>query len=603
MEEKYSKSREDRPQSAANEIKSAASDGSSSESESEDDDALLATEALDAEISATLHAIRSKDPIVYDKGARFYTEDVADAKPAIKKEDQPMYLRDYHRKNLLEGHTGVGDVEEDSVVPTYVEEQEALKRQIIKEMHAAPVEGEVEERTGFGASDDEEDFMVAKRNPSRQLQTLRKINKTVLVAPSATDEDPDKFLSNFMAARAWIPDPTSRFQPFESDDEEEERRAEEFEEAYNMRFEDPQRANEKLMSHSREAAAKYSVRREDAGGRKRTREAQRAKKDAERTEREQEIARLRRLKIEEAEEKLKKIKKAAALRGKSVSTDEWIQSKFLDADWDDAQWEQEMNKLFGEAYYADHEYDAADGSDDEAVTNDARKGRVKKPKWDDDIDIKDLVPDFEDDDDTGKPAFTLSDDELGADESMHGNGAEGQMYDNATLGRPKSKKDRLLERQNQKREARRERQVIEQMVDDKLEENAALGSESKPSAVFRYRETSPTTFGLTARDILLAEDSQLNQYVGLKKVAPFRDPEKKKKDKKKFSKKARLRQWRKETFGDEQGPRLQTRDLDVRPTAVKPGNAVAQAEANAHLPDGRKKQRRSRKRKALASEA
>lgn len=602
MEEKYSKSKEGRSQSAANELKSAASDGSSSESESEDDEAVLATEALDAEISATLNAIRSKDPVVYDKDARFYTQEDAEDKPTTKKEDQPMFLRDYHRKNLLEGHTGVEDVEEDTVVPTYVEEQEALKRQIIREMHAASAEGETDEKPGISASDDEEEFMVAKQDPNSQLQGLQKPNKPHLVAPSAPDEDPEKFLSNFMAARAWIPSPTSRFQPFESDDEEEERRAEEFEEAYNMRFEDPQRANEKLVSHSRAAAAKYSVRREEAGGRKRTREAQRAKKDAERVEREQEIARLRRLKIEEAAEKVEKVKKAAALRGKSVSTDEWIDSRFLDADWDDAQWEQEMNKLFGETYYADNEYDAAEGSDNEVDTNGARKRKVKKPKWDDDIDIKDLVPDFEDDD-IGKPAFTLSDDELEADESMHGNGAEGDVYDDATLGRPKNKKDRLLERHIQKRAARRERQMIEQMVDDKLEANAALGLESKPSGVFRYRETSPTSFGLTARDILLAEDSQLNQYVGLKKVAAFRDPEKKKKDKKKFSKKARLRQWRKETFGDERGPRLESGDLNVGLTAVKPGNAVAQAEGNALFPDGRKKQRRSRKRKAPASEA
>jgi hypothetical protein len=39
---------------------------------SEDDDAELATEALDAEISATLNAIRSKDPRVYNPDITFY---------------------------------------------------------------------------------------------------------------------------------------------------------------------------------------------------------------------------------------------------------------------------------------------------------------------------------------------------------------------------------------------------------------------------------------------------------------------------------------------------------------------------------------------------
>ncbi|KAG9626048.1 hypothetical protein KCU64_g18962, partial [Aureobasidium melanogenum] len=70
---------------------------------------------------------------------------------------------------------------------------------------------------------------------------------------------------------------------------------------------------------------------------------------------------------------------------------------------------------------------------------------------------------------------------------------------------------------------------------------------------FRYRETSPTSFGLTARDILFADDTALNEYAGLKKLATWRNEDKKKKDKKKLGKKARLRQWRKETFGNEEG--------------------------------------------------
>ncbi len=39
-------------------------------------------------------------------------------------------------------------------------------------------------------------------------------------------------------------------------------------------------------------------------------------------------------------------------------------------------------------------------------------------------------------------------------------------------------------------------------------------------------------------------------------MATFRDAEKKREDKKKLGKKARLRQWRKETFGNEDGPEI-----------------------------------------------
>jgi protein KRI1 len=39
---------------------------------------------------------------------------------------------------------------------------------------------------------------------------------------------------------------------------------------------------------------------------------------------------------------------------------------------------------------------------------------------------------------------------------------------------------------------------------------------------FRYAKVEPQTFGLSPVDVLLATDAELNQYVGLKKIAPYR---------------------------------------------------------------------------------
>jgi protein KRI1 len=39
---------------------------------------------------------------------------------------------------------------------------------------------------------------------------------------------------------------------------------------------------------------------------------------------------------------------------------------------------------------------------------------------------------------------------------------------------------------------------------------------------FRYAPVANTTFGLTPTEILLADDKDLNEYVGLKKLAPYR---------------------------------------------------------------------------------
>ena len=452
-----------------------------------------------------------------------------------------MYLNDYHRRNLLED--GASKEIQDPGPKSYAQQQDDLKSVIVKEMHAA-ADGEVESGLDGGDDDDsDKEFLVRKVSaPQTESQTIQSRVKIPKVDLEVADKDPETFLSNFMSAKAWVPTAGTIFQPLESDEEEEDRRAELFEEAYNMRFEDPEASNEKLLSHARDAAAKYSVRKESTNPRKRTREAEQAKKDAARQTREEEKARYRKLKVSEVEEKLRKIRDAAGLRGKALQEQDW--SAFLDDGWDDERWEQEMRKRFNDDYYADH--DSNDSNEVEAKT----KRKMKKPKWEDDIDIDDLVPNFDAAED-GQPQFSLTDDESTA------GGALTEISDSQSAAKSKSnrKSKKRRERDDHKKETRLERRKIEQIVDESMKVDETLSNFSKKHAGhFRYRETSPSAFGLTPHDILMASDSQLNQFAGLKKMAAFRDSDKKRKDKKHLGKKARLRQWRKEIFGSEQGP-------------------------------------------------
>ncbi|KAL5877899.1 Kinetochore protein Spc24 [Pyricularia oryzae] len=600
---------------------------SDSEDETEDEEGFLATEDLDAEISATLQALRNKDPKIYDSNVSFYTpidEATAAAAASKKSKDKPMTLKDYHQERYMKGDVGA-DFDEDSKAPpprTYAQEQDDLKKDFIKEVKALTKDDSDDDSDG-------EDFLKRKSkpdqpassngvHPSRAAQV-----KTVTEADVANaDKDPELFLSNFMASRAWAPPEGNRWEAFESDEEDADNAnmAEEFENAYNMRFEDPEKSNEVLQSYSRTLVAAKTVRREEAKGRKRQRELEKERKEAEKQERREERARLKRLKLEEAEEKLKKIKKAAGLHNKTLKEEQW--AKLLDDAWDDDKWESEMQKQFGDDYYAEEE--VGDVSSDEEAEGSSKKRKPKKPKWDDDIDIKDIIPDF---DDSVPPTVRLSDDEDNqeADQDDAEDGVEEEDDDDDDEANPskkrKTSKDHKKDRIAAQRAARQERAKLEALVEQKMEldDPTALASSSKKHKAtggggFRYRETSPNSFGLTPRDILLApSDAVLNEYAGLKKLATFRDPEKKRKDKKRLGKKARLRQWRRENFGrefEESGP---TFGFDQAVAAAEGGGAVehkshkgkdkGKGKAKAQGEDDEKKSKKRKRSKGTKTEA
>lgn len=576
MEEKYGKGRA---------LQDAGEESEDSQEGVEEDDAgELVTEDLDQEISATLAALRSKDPRIYDSGVKFFRPEEEGASNATSAADKgpSMTLKQYHTRNLLEGN--LGD-EEDTPRPTYAQEQEDARQDLVKELKTSEED------------DEEDDFLIAKSRSEPAPAPEKRAKITVADVENA-DKDPETFLSNFMASRAWVPKGDARFQPLESDESEEDAAAEEWENSYNMYFEDATGANEKLVTYARDAVAKTTVRRDGKSSRAKAREAARAKREAERREKEDDLARLRKLKMDEMEQKVQKIRQTGGLKGRDFDIDEW--KDVLEADWSDDQWDKEMHRRFGDAYYQDNDaISESDDGDDEAGK---KKKKAKKPKFDDDIDIKDLIPDFKDDDEE-KPEFNLTDDEDaegGADDMDID-----EEDDEAASALKKSSKQRKQERADAKSAARRDRRLIENLVNDSLQyETALAASSSKAPKGFRYRETSPTTFGMTPRDILLASDKQLNEFAGLKKLATFRDPAKKKKDKKLLSKKARLRQWRQETFGDGEGPKggFETILKEDEGEANTNGDSRAEAEGgNVH--EGERKKKRKRKGKKSAVEA
>ncbi|RPA94724.1 Krr1-domain-containing protein [Choiromyces venosus 120613-1] len=513
-----------------------------SDSEEEDDTAVLATERLDQEIAATIEAIRKKDPKIYDGKTAFFSaieeEEKENGSDGIETgKEKPIFLKDYHRKNLLSGTVGDEDAPQ-----TYLEEQEDLKRTVVLEMHQA-----AEDELDSDADDADAGFLVRKTQPEK-LEPVVDIPDPATADPS----NPEEYLTRFFQSRAWTK--PSGFAPLEDDDSEEEDRVEEFEKAYNFRFEDPDaNARGKLITYGRDAISANTVRREEISGRKKAREKKREKQQAEKELQEKEKGRLRKLKTEELIEKFKMIREAAGLDGgrddEEVETE--VLNSLLEGDWSDEQWEEWMSKKFGNSYY------------------EADVGKIKKPKFDDEIDIGDIASDLEDD---AKP--DLEDEKVGKDTQ--------------TARKSKDRKSFQKEERKKRQKEKDLKRKLGQYVEENYDFEDQIPSKSLKTT-FRYRETTPESYGLTSLDILAAEDADLNSFVGLKKLAAFREPEKKKRDKKRYGKKKRLRDWRKETFGDEEGVKM--------PADWKPTGVTEERESNVDIrgEGGERKRKRRRK--------
>ncbi|KAL7269199.1 Kinetochore protein Spc24 [Rhizina undulata] len=566
LEEKYGKNSKRARESDSE-------DSDDSDSEEEDDTAVLATVKLDQEISATLNAIRNKDPRVYDGKTTFFTpiEEDENAETTEEKAEKPMFLRDYHRMNLLSGKTG--DEEDVEVKRTFVQEQEELKRSVVREMHAAADD-----------ADEEDDGFLVKKSKTED-NDFPTSTVTALPDPATADaNNPDEYLNAFLNSRAWSK--STDYPTLLSDDSEEEDKTEAFEQAYNFRFEDPNaHMRGQLVSYGRDAISANTVRREDKSGRKKVREEKRAKKEREKEERDRERGRLKKLKTDELMEKFKLIREAAGIHGED---DEEMEAemleKLLEGDWSDKEWEEWMTKRFNDSYYERKE-----------------GGKVKKPKFDDDIDIADIVPDFDGD---GQGADEDEDEDAGADAANAANEeeyAEGDEEEDRPMKKRKGKKELLKEKKEKKQKDKEVRTKIERLVDENFDFEDQLPASSRATTGFRYRETTPESFGLTTLDILAAEDADLNSFVGLKKLASFREAEKKKKDKKKLGKKKRLREWRKAVFGDEDGVKM---PADWKPEGLVKGKSGADDEETGRVDivenggDGERKRKRRRKTKS-----
>ncbi|KAK4055204.1 Kinetochore protein Spc24 [Microbotryomycetes sp. JL201] len=537
-------------------------DSEDSESLSDDDsDAELVTPAVDAAILRTLAKIRNKDPSVYEQGRQVFDEEESAIGSSSKQsaatrqqsKPKPVLLKDYQRQRVLADPTlSVSDNAPDSSFQplTHRQEELALKDEVKKAfMGSDSDQGE----------DDGDDLLVARDKTKDQVEEEEREYAQFLKenAGGKAVEDAlaaeDRFLKEYILNRGWIDreandsripsyaeitggddregkkkkkkkqstsDALARDQKGETEDEdghvldpgahdsedsEYEEKADDFEYRYNFRFEDPE--GTQMTTHARNAVSTVRKPTTAVSARARAREAAKERKEQEKQARKEEIRRLKALKRKQVEDKLLQLVQVAGQGTKG------LEELDLEGDWDPEEHDRKMAQVYGEEY--------GQMEDDDF-----------KPTWDDDIDITDIVGHDEDADADAAMSlpFVSGTEKSSKEEQLH------DQDEDAAAGTTKSSKRKDKKRKRDEEgfpaelmsAAREQADDDQRQMLDKLEdeyygidyEDKIAGGEIKTR--FKYAKVEPNDFSLTPREILLATDNELNEYMSLKKLAPYR---------------------------------------------------------------------------------
>ncbi|CAH7688086.1 KRI1-like family-domain-containing protein [Phakopsora pachyrhizi] len=562
---------------------------------SEDSDAELVTPEVDAAIFKTLARIKMADPKLYSgQDEVFQDEEARHLSARGRKIDgssqshkkKPMHLRDYQRKALLTDETsvlGISHESPDTYQKTPAEEAESLREETKRAFHSFDASENSDDSEGEldllipreKASDEREQeeleyqkFLIDQVG-SEDIKMACQITfeKDALQEHDDSDlkaiqDENEEFLRNYLLGRGWIDKEDKRIPKYaeitksnngerksvhlspsnpnavilgqtvvdkaQGDDEDEEfvERAEEFEASYNFRFEN---SVPSISTHSR--SIETSARRKD-DSRKQARDSLKARKAEEKQIRLDELKRMKELKKKEVVEKLEVISKNAGAGELN------LEELDLDSDFDPDKHDMRMSKVFDRRFYTQSDPDG-------------------KPVWDEDIEIDDIIP----------PTENLVDGDFNFEPG-------GDAYD-PTAGSSK-RKSRLPKKQNK-------RAKVNEPLNHQSEEDAAtldlegLTPEERKKkllqALDEYHRMDyediigdlPTRFKyakveandiMTPSEIFLATDAELNEVIGLKKLAPYRN----KPDAKAANRKKKLKQLREKLKGREWGNSITTKE-------------------------------------------
>lgn len=534
-------------------------ENSSNSSESDSDDSEVELDPkLDRDFYRTLSLLKKKDPKIYQKDAKFYTEETSgsgsDEQPSTsKKSEKPMFLKDYERKVILERGGKYEDddsadeeisakMQERAASPTYIQEQKEIQeslRKFVQDSDDEDSDGDgqfLTRRTKTQEEKDKEeaDYVEwlkgqAELDEQEELKDMKYL-RDYWNNPQLDEKE--LFLRDFMLNKGYMEEedeeriPTyNELMQDDVDDSEDEgesflHKQEDFERHYNFRFEEPDAG--KVKTYPRNIAT--SVRSKD-DRRKRKREEVKERKKKEKEQKQQQLKELKNLKRAEIMDKLKKLQELTGNEQLAFNDVD------LDGDFDPQQHDQLMQKVFGDEYYEENEEEKPQFDGDEEFE--------ENWNWDTWVGEQENGEEYDHEED-----YT-------AEEHYQPNCDDPDFIMDADYNPSQqavSKKKRKKEREEKKKKSKEDVPLMgkkrkkshfaeiiskskpvfdpkEKSFEQYLDEYYKLDFEDVIDDLpcrFRYREVVANDFGLSTDEILNAGDKELNRWCSLRKTCMYR---------------------------------------------------------------------------------
>lgn len=472
---------------------SESSESESSSSEEEDTQNFR----KDLEFFDALIKVKKQDPALKQKEAKLFDSDddshgkeSNDVKGSlIEKKKSSMYLKDVVAKHLIEEGPEFND-EKTNMVKVYDKEQEEIRKAFLE---AAEVQDE----------DEEELLKVKERGvveEEKDEEFERKLDEYFGDGDDQLDEN-SKFLKEYFKNKLWRSEDAKVGEEelnMLSEDEEEIEKQEE----YEYRFQE--NVGDTIWGHNR--TVEGSVRKKK-NSRKEQRKSKEERMEIARLEREEELKHLKNLKKEEVKEKLRKIRETAGL-GEDENC--LLDIKDFDEDFDPEEYDRMMKRAFSEEYYEKEDIDPGFGSD----MDDEGDGEIEKPDFDKEDELLGLPK--------GWASSESGDGFLAARQRSLKHKIDNDMSNEDN----EEDEEQGNEDEKSKRKRKRKLSLYKKAKEAMMEEYYKLDYEDTVGDLktrFKYAKIPPNRYGLSTAEILALDDKELNQFVSMKKLAPYKE--------------------------------------------------------------------------------